>query len=61
MKFFVFLALLVAVAYAADELPLAETCDEELCQLPTCRCSTTRIPGGLAARDTPQVGFEFFW
>ncbi|XP_013186778.1 chitin deacetylase 8-like [Amyelois transitella] len=33
---------------------LAEPCDEEACKLPDCRCSSTSIPGGLAARDTPQ-------
>lgn len=37
------------------ELPLAEQCDETLCKLPNCRCSSTNIPGNLAPRDTPQV------
>nr|AEA76330.1 chitin deacetylase 2 [Mamestra configurata] len=37
-----------------EELPLAEECDEELCKLPDCRCSSTDIPGGLLPRDTPQ-------
>ncbi|KAJ8708748.1 hypothetical protein PYW08_010130 [Mythimna loreyi] len=37
-----------------DELKLAEECDEELCKLPNCRCSSTDIPGGLLPRDTPQ-------
>ncbi|XP_047036825.1 chitin deacetylase 8-like [Helicoverpa zea] len=36
------------------ELPLAEECDEELCKVPDCRCSSTEIPGGLLPRDTPQ-------
>ncbi|XP_049881059.1 chitin deacetylase 7-like [Pectinophora gossypiella] len=50
------LVVLVSSAPTDDEvvLPLAEPCDLEACQLPDCRCSTTDIPGGLAARDTPQ-------
>nr|WJN23032.1 chitin deacetylase 5a [Antheraea pernyi] len=47
------LAVFLAAAIA-DELPLAEPCDEETCKLPDCRCSNTDIPGGLAPRDTPQ-------
>lgn len=59
MKWFLVLALFVAV-WAQDEsgedgLTLAEPCDAEACQLPDCRCSSTNIPGGLAARDVPQV------
>ncbi|KAJ8708394.1 hypothetical protein PYW07_010519 [Mythimna separata] len=37
-----------------NELPLGEECNEELCKLPDCRCSTTDIPGGLLPRNTPQ-------
>ncbi|KAM3962202.1 chitin deacetylase 8-like [Aphomia sociella] len=48
----VLFALFVAVV--ADELPLAEPCDPEQCQLPDCRCSSQSIPRGLAPRDTPQ-------
>ncbi|XP_060807878.1 chitin deacetylase 8 [Amyelois transitella] len=44
----------IVVSALADELPLAEQCDEEACQLPDCRCSSTDIPGGLRPRDTPQ-------
>ncbi|CAH2058121.1 unnamed protein product, partial [Iphiclides podalirius] len=44
----------IALAVAAEELPLAKACDEELCKLPNCRCSSSNIPGGLQARDTPQ-------
>lgn len=52
---FVALALFVAVALAEEELVLADVCDEEDCQLPDCRCSSTNIPGGLNPRDVPQV------
>ncbi|XP_028177125.1 uncharacterized protein LOC114364961 [Ostrinia furnacalis] len=57
--------LLVALAASQDEsveeeLSLAENCDQEACQLPNCRCSSTDIPGNLQARDTPQfVLFTF--
>ncbi|CAK1589664.1 unnamed protein product [Parnassius mnemosyne] len=50
-------ALFAAIAVADGdnkELPLAEACDEDLCKLPNCRCSSTEIPGGLKPRDTPQ-------
>lgn len=30
-------------------------CNNALCQLPKCRCAGTDIPGGLAAKDTPQI------
>lgn len=40
-----------------DELALAENCNEQLCRLPDCRCSSTAIPAGLSASETPQVGF----
>lgn len=53
MRLILLLSLLV-VALAA-ELPLATECDETKCLLPRCRCSSTDIPGGLAARDVPQV------
>ncbi|CAG9792395.1 unnamed protein product [Diatraea saccharalis] len=50
--------LLVALAVADDEeveeLELAVPCNEESCKLPSCRCSSTAIPGGLAPRNTPQ-------
>ncbi|XP_052751015.1 chitin deacetylase 8-like [Galleria mellonella] len=45
---------LVFTLVACQDLPLAEQCDEELCQLPDCRCSSINIPRGLQARDTPQ-------
>ncbi|XP_059056288.1 chitin deacetylase 8-like [Achroia grisella] len=45
---------LVFASVACNELRLAEPCDEQLCQLPDCRCSSTEIPGGLQPRDTPQ-------
>ncbi|XP_075986001.1 chitin deacetylase 8-like [Anticarsia gemmatalis] len=55
------LLVLAASAVAADvdaEKPAgpleASECDPEACKLPSCRCSTTEIPGGLAARDIPQ-------
>ncbi|XP_013147929.1 PREDICTED: uncharacterized protein LOC106110594 [Papilio polytes] len=52
MRLILLLSLLV-VALAA-ELPLATECDETKCLLPRCRCSSTDIPGGLAAKDVPQ-------
>ncbi|XP_053620303.1 chitin deacetylase 8-like [Plodia interpunctella] len=51
MRGVVVFCFLFALAVAQE---LAEPCDEEACQLPNCRCSNTNIPGGLAARDTPQ-------
>lgn len=45
----------LAAADQTEELPLAEECDVELCKLPNCHCSSSNIPGGLEARDTPQV------
>lgn len=63
MKWFTIIVLLFAVAFAEEgddeELALAETCDEELCKLPDCRCSSTSIPGGLLARDIPQVSKNY--
>ncbi|XP_075986206.1 chitin deacetylase 8-like [Anticarsia gemmatalis] len=54
----VFSLLFVALAFADEDcedcLPLAETCDVEVCKLPDCRCSITDIPGGLLPRNTPQ-------
>lgn len=53
---FLLLSVLIGLAVAEEpEAPLAEECDKELCELPKCRCSSTDIPGDLAARDTPQV------
>ncbi|XP_035454652.2 chitin deacetylase 8 [Spodoptera frugiperda] len=56
MKFISLLALLLvsAVALANGDPVEAEQCDPEACKLPTCRCSSQAIPGGLAPRDTPQ-------
>ncbi|XP_063393001.1 chitin deacetylase 8-like [Cydia fagiglandana] len=54
MKCLLVLVLLAAAWAQEVELPLAEPCDPEACQLPACRCSGTDIPGGLTARDTPQ-------
>lgn len=51
-----FSVALVALAKGQSDISLAEPCNPVACQLPECRCSTTDIPGGLAARDTPQVG-----
>ncbi|XP_059056297.1 chitin deacetylase 8-like [Achroia grisella] len=45
---------LVFASVACNELPFAEPCNEQLCQLPDCRCSSSGIPGGLQPRDTPQ-------
>lgn len=35
----------------------ADTCDTELCKLPDCFCSptSTKVPGGLDPKDTPQM------
>ncbi|XP_023937311.2 chitin deacetylase 8-like [Bicyclus anynana] len=50
----VFLVAIFALAYAEDELPLAEPCDADLCKAPDCRCSSQDIPGNLEPRNTPQ-------
>ncbi|XP_050683980.1 chitin deacetylase 8-like [Leptidea sinapis] len=49
---FVF-ALLLSISLAS-ELPLAEECDPDICTLPQCLCSSTAIPGNLAASRIPQ-------
>ncbi|VVC99383.1 unnamed protein product [Leptidea sinapis] len=49
---FVF-ALLLSISLAS-ELPLAEECDPDICKLPQCLCSSTAIPGNLAASRIPQ-------
>lgn len=54
------IGLLVAVTFGApqrgyDVFELAENCNEALCSLPNCRCSSTQIPGGLTSSETPQV------
>lgn len=59
MKWILVLAFIGSALADSEELPLAEICDEELCKLPECRCSSTSIPGGLSARDTPQVSLFF--
>ena len=33
----------------------AEPCNESKCHLPTCRCASESIPGGLSVKDTPQI------
>ena len=33
----------------------AKPCNEDLCKLPDCFCSGTKIPGGLAVEDVPQM------
>ncbi|KAL4716750.1 hypothetical protein ACJJTC_001906 [Scirpophaga incertulas] len=56
MKWICLISLLVVgvVIAADDDLPLAKACDQEACQPPDCRCSSTSIPGGLDPKDTPQ-------
>ncbi|KAJ2944845.1 hypothetical protein O0L34_g1739 [Tuta absoluta] len=49
-----FLFCVVVSLAAEEELPLAEKCNEDLCKLPECACSSPNIPGGLSFRDTPQ-------
>jgi hypothetical protein len=36
------------------EAVVAKHCDPRACQLPSCRCSNTEIPGGVPVRDAPQ-------
>ncbi|KAF2900102.1 hypothetical protein ILUMI_06083 [Ignelater luminosus] len=60
MKTLILIGLFVVSALAAprsgyEELELAKKCDKELCQLPNCRCSSAGIPGGLNAKDVPQL------
>lgn len=56
---FVVLGCLIALAVGApksgERLDLAGSCNEELCKLPDCRCSSTSIPGGLDPKEVPQV------
>ena len=33
----------------------AQPCDTAKCQLPSCVCASTAIPGGLQPKDTPQI------
>lgn len=33
----------------------AEKCEPHLCQLPNCNCGSPKIPGGLRAKDVPQI------
>ncbi|XP_026316030.1 uncharacterized protein LOC113227352 [Hyposmocoma kahamanoa] len=49
-----FVAVSVAAVSGNADLLLAEPCDAQSCSLPDCQCSSTTIPGNLAARDTPQ-------
>lgn len=55
MKLALGILVLVALGNVNSELPQAEPCNENICKLPECRCSSVDIPGGLAPRDTPQV------
>ncbi|CAH2244914.1 chitin deacetylase 8-like [Pararge aegeria] len=48
------ISVVSAFAYVQANLPAAAPCNETLCSLPHCRCSTTNIPGGLAPNNTPQ-------
>lgn len=55
--FFV-LALRGAVARPAGTRSVggpAQPCVADQCKLPSCRCASTAIPGGLAPTDTPQI------
>ncbi len=59
------LALLVQIATAVPLSPAgrygdslrgpAQPCDKAHCNLPTCRCAGTDIPGGLSPDKTPQI------
>ena len=33
----------------------AQPCNDEICKLPDCFCSGTKIPGGLNPKDVPQM------
>lgn len=62
LKFIIVLSL-TSVAFGAPKtgyqrLDLADTCNEDACQLPDCRCASTSIPGGLSAEEVPQVRFK---
>ncbi|XP_068624120.1 chitin deacetylase 8-like [Battus philenor] len=55
MKWAAILFTFVLTTFAlAEELPLAKPCNEDLCKLPNCRCSSSNIPGDLEPRDAPQ-------
>ena len=34
---------------------IAQPCSDDICKLPDCFCSGTRIPGGLSPKDVPQM------
>ena len=38
--------------YPAD---IAQPCNDDVCKLPDCFCSGTKIPGGLNPKDVPQM------
>ncbi|XP_045762230.1 chitin deacetylase 8-like [Maniola jurtina] len=52
--FVVLFSAVLAFAYGQANLPAAQPCDEALCKLPHCRCSSTNIPGALSASNVPQ-------
>ncbi|XP_014665098.1 PREDICTED: uncharacterized protein LOC106807305 [Priapulus caudatus] len=39
----------------SDEINCASPCDPQVCRLPHCRCAGADIPGGLLAREVPQL------
>ena len=34
---------------------IAQPCNDDICKLPDCFCSGTKIPGGLNPKDVPQM------
>lgn len=48
----IILLVLFLQAKAADS---AEPCDPDICTLPECFCSGTKIPGNLSPFSTPQI------
>ena len=50
-------SILTTYLYAISAKPVhdAKPCNEDLCKLPDCFCSGTKIPGGLAVEDVPQM------
>ncbi|KAJ1553027.1 hypothetical protein HK096_009519, partial [Nowakowskiella sp. JEL0078] len=60
---FHFISLLVAVSVRAQEgspstagsVVAGYSCSSASCVMPKCRCADTAIPGGLSAKDIPQI------
>lgn len=56
MKCLILLSFVViALAAPNAHKVTTQSCTEDVCKAPDCRCSSTEIPGGLDASETPQV------